>query len=470
MCTAHNCRVHFRCVCLILVAIITLTVTGCQTASYRRYPQRLARPSDHSSQTFAAQSGHDPARTSSAFDGAEWAPLETGTDDVAAGEKNLFVVTESEAKDLFNSLRGKLRASDDGAIVEADLAFGDVSDEQLAAIEALPEIRELDLTGTQVHDDGLAVLPKLQKLQALKLKGTRISNDGMHTIAQIPTLVLLDASNTDVSDEGLSLASQWTSLRYLTLNNTTVSDAAIPYLKSIGTLKGLSLLNSNVTSDGVRILREALPGCLIVTKAENPAGPSASTVPFLQTPSPEEGAFAEFSATSGTQLDQLVHLARQQPQLAVHLASIYSAREQWPEAAQILSAAAAVDSTNLSIQMSLGAALARSGQSQAAKTHFTQAVGEAAANYNLGLIEYENNLRSCANRFRNAIAADPSFTDAQSRLQEVQLELAELKQQRMPGQRATYGTVPSQDAPLEVIPAPSVRSASFSNSGPRSLK
>jgi len=457
--TKQERRSHFRGTRLILLAVGAVTVMGCQSASRWRHPQGLARPSSLPSQMSVAQSDHDDVLSPSASDAMLSATEVDGANDLFAEELGPIIISESEAKDLISRLRGKLRASDDGVIVETDLSFSDVSDDQLASLEAFPEIRELDLTGTQIHDRGLAVLPKLRKLQALKLKGTRISSEGMQSLAEMTSLVLLDASNTNVSDDGLAVASHWTSLRYLSLNNTTVSDAAIPYLKSVDTLKGLSLLNTNLTTDGVRTLKESLPDCLIVTNTEIDLRPAASAVPLFPVLSPAD---AEFPKTSDTQLQQLVQMARQQPQIAIHLASIYSTREQWFEAVQILSAAAAVDSHDKSLQLALGAALARSGNSLEAKTYLTQAVGEAAANYNLGLIEYENNLRSCANRFRIAIAADPSLTDAETRLADVQRELADLQRQRMPLEHGTSEKVVSQDEPFEVIPAPHMRPVSNS--------
>jgi tetratricopeptide (TPR) repeat protein len=343
-----------------------------------------------------------------------------------------------------------------------------VTDEALASIAIFQEIKELDLTGTQVHDQSLVAIQHLPKLQSLKLKGTQISSPGMTSLTQIHTLVLLDASNTAVADDGLTQASSWTNLRYLSLNNTAVTDASIPHLTSITTLKGLSLLNTRVTAEGAQTLKKALPACLIVTSKELESNPSAAIGPLQPVPSQSDVTFPNFLSPSDPQLEQLAELAGKQPQLAVHLASIYSDREQWSQAARILSAAAAVDPSLQPVQFALGIALARSGDTAAAMAHLTQATGEAEANYNLGQIEYENNLRSCANHFRQAVAADPSLTMAQTRLKEVQRELAGLKQQqRTPVHAATYRSSPTVDVPLEIIPAPPVRSAGLSQALPR---
>ena len=419
MSATHNRRARTLLAWHLLAAVSVFTIMGCQAAAYRRNAQRVSRPQPRAAHD-ASQSGPTPSASDRSED-------QIAASQAAAPEVRPVVLADTDAAEMFRRLRGKLRTNDNGTVVEVDLSYSDVTDEALASIEIFQEIR------------------------------------GMTSLSKIPSLVLLDASNTAVTDDGLAHASQWTSLRYLSLNNTAVTDASIPYLTSIKTLKGLSLLHSNVTADGSRTLKEALPDCLIVTEAENQLSPPAAAVPLRPVPSQSGVAFPTFPATADTQLEQLVELAGKQPQLAVLLATVYSSREQWPQAVRILGTAAAVDPQLQTVQLALGVALARSGDSPAAKTHLTQAVGKAAAHYNLGMIEYEDNLRSCAAHMRQAVAADPSLTDAQTRLQEVQQELATLNQQRTPVHAVSSGTAISTDAPFEVIPAPAVRTATFSN-------
>ena len=457
----HNDRTQTWFAWHFLVAVGAITIMGCQTAAGRRHPPR----SDSSaSQSCAKHKAVQSALTPSASDRSQFNDDDQiAASSIATQDTDSVVQSEPEVAEMFRRLRGKLRADDTGAIVEADLSYSDVTDETLALIGTFPEIKELDLTGTLVHDESLAVLQQLPELQSLKLKGTRISSVGMTSLTIISSLVLLDASNTAVADEGLAQASQWTRLRYLSLNNTTVTDNSIPYLASITTLKGLSLLNTSITAEGTRVLKESLPDCLVVTKLESELNPSAAADPLRPVPTQSGIAFPEFPTTSDSQLEQLIELAGKQPQLAVHLASVYSNREQWPQAAQVLAAAATVDPQLQPVQLALGVALARAGDLPAAKMHLTLAAGEAAANYNLGLIEYENNLRSCATHFRRAVAADPSLADAQTRLQDMQRELSALRQQRGPIHAVSSRSGDSEDPPLEVIPASPSHPAACSN-------
>ena len=459
----NNPRVQLLFARCLLMTVTTFVMVGCQTPGQRgtlgsSYRNRGANGYENP-QTHLQDAAAVPQPTAEDSNAEIFQP--------PVSEEDSAILSAADAAEMFRRLRGKLRVNDNGEVVEADLSFSDVTDEALVSIGLFPEIKELDLTGTQICDDSLTALYGIPDLQSLKLKGTRITSVGMSSLSQIPSLVLLDASNTQVTDDGLEQAAQWTRLRYLSLNNTEVSDAAVPHLKTITSLKGLSLLHTSVTADGARALKEALPDCLIVTKPDGDAAAVSKVVPLHPVPSQSGLAFPNFPTPADAQLNQLIELAGKQPQLAIHLASVYSSREQWQQASLVLAAAVAADPNQQSSQLALGIALARAGDLTAAKPFLTQAVGEAAANYNLGLIEYENSLRVCATHLREAVVADPSLADAQSRLMDVQHQLSELKQQRMPVMSVSSRSKVPDNTPLEVIPAPTVRAATLSNSRPK---
>lgn len=447
----------------LLLAITSFLMVGCQTTGQRgifgsSHNHRRSQASWHPQSTLQTAASVAPSDAEQ---------LNSQTVQTAASGPDAEVLSTVDAAEMFRRLRGKLRANDNGEVVEADLSFSEVTDDALISISLFKEIRELDLTGTHISDDALTALHSIPDLQSLKLKGTRITSVGMGSISQMTSLVLLDASYTDVTDDGLQQTEQWTRLRYLSLNNTAISDAAVPYLKTIKSLKGLSLLHTSVTDDGVQALKEALPECLIVTKPQVEATASTEVIPLHPVPSQSGVEFPDFPTPADAQLDQLIELAGKQPQLAVHLASVYSSRDQWKQASLVLAAAVAADPGQQPAQHALGIALARSGDLASAKPFLTRAMGEAAANYNLGLIEYENSLRVCAAHLREAVTADPSLTDAQSRLVDVQHQLSQIKQQRTPAMPVSSSSKIQDTTELEVIPAPPVRAATFSKNWPR---
>ena len=450
--------IHRTFVCACLAAAMVFAVSGCRQTrqrtsySHRHLPSGIAGSFPTNSVTSSPLSATQPDSSSDNYN-ADPTPLSDPDESTSVIPVDPELTSEDVVA-MFRQAGGKLRPDADGTIVEIDLSFSSITDQQIAAISAFPEIRELDLTGTDLHDAAMPSLIGLSRLLSLKLKGTRITSDGLSTLSQITTLVLLDASSTDVSDDGLVSAGAWTKLRYLSLNSTGVSDTGIMQLQALQTLKGLSLINTAVTEEGVRSLKSLLPDCLIVaqTDPEVSRAEGLDSLPRLLLTGPMSSLPAGMG--SSVQLEQVIELAGLQPHLAVHLSSIYSTRGQWEAAGRILETAAVTDHDDAAIQFCLGEALARTGRTEAAYEHFEQSVGEAAASYNVGLIVYENMLEECEGYFTAALDSDPSLKVAQARLSDIRSELAELHQQAPPSRIAVTG-----DQPLEVVPALPIRQA-----------
>ncbi len=369
-------------------------------------------------------------------------------------------LTEEEVVAIFREAGGKLRPDNMGQIVEIDLSFSDISDAQLQSIDVFPDVAELDLTGTEIGDDAVPALARLPGLRAAKLKGTKITDEGLRLLSNTSTLILLDASNTAVSDEGLRDAGGWSSLRYLSLNNTAISDEGLQYLESLHSLKGLSVIGTEVTEEGVRSLKNKLPNCLIVAQSVREVRRTSIRESMPQLSEHSSLAASSTGVASHDQLSQVIQLAGQQPHLAVHLSKIYTQREQWREATQILSVAAAANPSDPAIHYALGQSLARSGRTDEAMEHFEQSVDEATARYQVAMIVYENSLKKCERLFDDAVSADPSLSVAEIRRAEIQQELAQLQRRRS----ATTTNEPNHfnQNSLEVVPGPPVRNASHS--------
>jgi len=67
----------------------------------------------------------------------------------------------------------------------------------------------------------------------------------------------------------------------------------------------------------------------------------------------------------------------------------------------------------------LAAALAHSGNVEAAMPHFQQSVGDAAAHYNIGVILYRNALQASREKFLEALEKNPDLKEAELWLNEV---------------------------------------------------
>ncbi len=360
------------------------------------------------------------------------------------------------------ALGGGIERNEQGEPTTIDLSFTDVKDLQWQQLATLTTLTTLDLTGTSIDDSGLSAITQISSLRSLKLKGTAISDTGLRRLSSLENLLLLDVSRTKITSDGLTQASAWKKLTYLSLNNTAVSDAGLQHLYALQQLKGLNIMRTSVTAEGVAAIQKTLPGCLVITQTGEEAQPLRKDNQ-ADGSKPDQTSFLSPSADNrkDTQLAQMTELASRQPQLAIHLSLVYSGNGQWPEAAQILQAAADANDADPELRFRLGEALAHSGLDKDALDCLRQSVGDGAASYTMGLIAYESMLRSCEQHFERAVQANPELVAARIRLQEVRQELANARNQPLPFETAS-GTGAS---PL-VIPGTHTYRADIAQSGP----
>jgi internalin A len=159
-------------------------------------------------------------------------------------------------------------------IVEVNFRHGgNVTDDDLARIEGLTELRGLGVPdGTT--DAGMTRLGRLKKLQWLGLSYTKVSDDGLRVVAGFDRLETLDLGEltTDaglahlkglkrlkdlhlqkasISDAGLVVVGQLEDLSFLSLDSTKVSDAGLKHIKGLKHLTDLGLRCTKVTDAGL---------------------------------------------------------------------------------------------------------------------------------------------------------------------------------------------------------------------------
>ncbi|MEK6781542.1 MAG: c-type cytochrome domain-containing protein [Bacteroidota bacterium] len=88
-------------------------------------------------------------------------------------------------------------------IIELNLAWTSVSDDQLAVISELKAVRRLHLEHTEVTDLGVTHLKSCENLVYLNLVDTKISNDALATVTEMKSLKELYVFNTRVTKAGL---------------------------------------------------------------------------------------------------------------------------------------------------------------------------------------------------------------------------------------------------------------------------
>jgi hypothetical protein len=166
-----------------------------------------------------------------------------------------------------------------------DLWTGRVGDEAMPFVVRLPRLRVLDLWGTRVTDAGLQCLRPFGGLRHLTVP-RRTGDAAMQCLGELVGLRELDLSGSAVTDAGLGFLTGAHSLTALTLWDTRVTDAGLRHLRELPSLveldlgataitdqglaeladlplRWLSLRDALVTPEGLRALREALPGCRV---------------------------------------------------------------------------------------------------------------------------------------------------------------------------------------------------------------
>ena len=132
------------------------------------------------------------------------------------------------------------------------------------------------------------------------------------------------------------------------------------------------------------------------------------------------------------------------------LGQFYAAQEKWPQAIDVLKQGLQAAPNDHTIRFHLAVATARSGDLVTAKPHFVNSVGEAEAEYNLGLILHEQGkLELAEQHFIQATVKKPTLEQAQYWLNEIRIEketknlLAGTSSRQRPEMEAPAGALPS---------------------------
>jgi hypothetical protein len=126
-------------------------------------------------------------------------------------------------------------------VVLVRLARSQASDEDLAAIRRLTDLRMLDLGDTRVTDEGLRHLAGLEHLEVLVLNGTAVTDRGLAHLSGMSRLKVLCLEETRIGDVGLAHLKRFPRLGWLNLSGTPVSGAGLRHLWDCPALEVLIL-------------------------------------------------------------------------------------------------------------------------------------------------------------------------------------------------------------------------------------
>ena len=163
----------------------------------------------------------------------------------------------------------------------------DPTDDDLALLQDLPDVREITLFDrNRITDEGLVHLGRLKHLEKLPLHGTGVrgpglrhftsqkltlitlqdtpfTDEGMVYLANKASLQYLNLSGTEITDDGLSALVNLPSLTRLEINWTAISDKGLSHLARLTSLTQLFVRGTNTTETGRAKLQKSLPKCKI---------------------------------------------------------------------------------------------------------------------------------------------------------------------------------------------------------------
>lgn len=158
---------------------------------------------------------------------------------------------------------------------------GGVTDEQLAGVANLSQLRKLVLVNCPITDAGMAVCSKLTALEELELTKTQIKGPGLQHLAglrrlrrlaliycpidddalahlsKLPKVEWLNLEGNKIHGEGLKHFANHPNLNMLILTGTQVTDSSIAVLSNCPNLNRLSVENTKVTARGASSVRAA---------------------------------------------------------------------------------------------------------------------------------------------------------------------------------------------------------------------
>lgn len=118
--------------------------------------------------------------------------------------------------------------------------------------------------------------------------------------------------------------------------------------------------------------------------------------------------------------DRALKLSPKSPAVLSEVGQFYAQQQRWDKAIPLLQEAQRIEPHEKNHQFTLAVALTKAGRTTEALPHFTDAVGEAAAHYNVGRLLVESGKTTEAQeQFTLALTKDPGLSDAQFFLDEI---------------------------------------------------
>ena len=132
-----------------------------------------------------------------------------------------------------------------------------IGDDDLPALAALPQLRELLIEQSRITDAGFKSLRRFEKLEHLRLRGARITDDALDALDDWPRLRLLNLPQADLTDAGVARICRRERLELLRLGSPRATDESLVAVAACPSLRFLHLIDVPITDAGLKHLEQA---------------------------------------------------------------------------------------------------------------------------------------------------------------------------------------------------------------------
>jgi hypothetical protein len=131
-----------------------------------------------------------------------------------------------------------------------------VTDESMAFLQDLQELKVVNMGRCRIGDRGAAYLAKLPKLERLQIHGGSITDACLASLRGIRALDSLVVENPAITDAGLAQIRGMSSLLVLNVHSPGITDAGLAHAASLKSLQVLGLDDAQITDEGLALLTD----------------------------------------------------------------------------------------------------------------------------------------------------------------------------------------------------------------------
>ena len=171
-------------------------------------------------------------------------------------------LTKLRAIGMFSD-RGAASLSMLTKLQELHLSSAEMSDDSLALLGKMPDLRSLDLARKRLTPAFVAHLHRLTKLQTLRLTLAEVTDDVPDLLQSLEqaTEITLNLASDAITDDSLRIIARTPAVHKLRIDSNQITYDGLARLADLKSLKRLTITGKEMTTVQYKELQEKLPSC-----------------------------------------------------------------------------------------------------------------------------------------------------------------------------------------------------------------